>query len=88
MYEFVYKNELVINETVVHPFVEDGDYWADDMTLGEMPIHEGMTFVFHYDFGDDWRFQCQVESIVKEEGKYKEPKVIEKKGRAPKQYYY
>ncbi|WP_404359381.1 hypothetical protein [Methylotuvimicrobium sp. KM1] len=88
LYEFVYKNELGINEAVMHPFGDDGDFWADDMTLGEMPIHEGMTFVFHYDFGDDWRFQCQVESIVKEEGKYTEPKVIEKKGRAPKQYYY
>lgn len=88
LYEFVYKNELGINEAVMHPFVDDGDYWADDMTLGEMPIHEGMAFVFHYDFGDDWRFQCQVESLIKEGGKYTEPKVIEKKGRAPKQYFY
>lgn len=88
LYEFVYKNELGINEAVMHPFVDDGDYWADDMTLGEMPIHEGMAFVFHYDFGDDWRFECQVESLIKEGGKYTGPKVIEKKGRAPKQYYY
>ena len=88
LYEFVYKNELGKNETVMHPFSDDGDFWADDMTLGEMPIYEGMTFVFHYDFGDDWRFECQVESLIKEGGKYTEPKVIEKKGRAPKQYYY
>ncbi|WP_420538300.1 IS1096 element passenger TnpR family protein [Methylotuvimicrobium alcaliphilum] len=92
LYEFVYKNELGlierVTERVAHSFADDGDYWADDMTLGEMPIHEGMTFVFHYDFGDDWRFECQIESLIKEAGKYTEPKVIEKKGRAPKQYYY
>ncbi|WP_431066670.1 IS1096 element passenger TnpR family protein [Methylotuvimicrobium sp.] len=88
LYEFIYKNSIGLIERVAHSFADDGDYWADDMTLGEMPIHEGMTFVFHYDFGDDWRFQCLVETVIKEGGKYTEPKVIEKKGRAPKQYYY
>jgi hypothetical protein len=46
-----------------------------------------MTFLF--DFGDEWKFDVQLEQLNPENMKVKQPTVLEKGGkRAPKQYFY
>ena len=50
-------------------------------------VFPGDTMVFHYDFGDDWRFKVTLESVDEiDAGKTKALKVIKKSGTAPKQY--
>ena len=45
-----------------------------------------MELIFHFDFGDDWRFQLLVESITSEDISCSEPTVIEQHGNPPEQY--
>ncbi len=86
LYEFIYKNRNGITERVVHPYMESGELCTDECVVGELPLHKGMALTFHFDFGDDWRFQLVVESISSENVNYSEPTVIERHGEPVKQY--
>ena len=86
MYEFVYKNRYGITERVVHPYVESDDLYTTECEVGELPLYKGMELIFHFDFGDDWRFQLIVESITSEDTSCSEPTVIEQHGNPPEQY--
>jgi len=86
LYEFVYKNRYGITERVVHPYVESDELCTTDCIVGELPLYQGMELIFHFDFGDDWRFQMVVESIASKDISYTEPTVIEQHGKPPEQY--
>ena len=86
LYEFVYKNRYGITERVVHPYVESDDLYTTECEVGELPLYKGMELIFHFDFGDDWRFQLIVESITSEDISCSEPTVIEQHGNPPEQY--
>jgi hypothetical protein len=86
LYEFVYKNRYGITERVVHPYVENDERFTTDCVVGELPLHKGMELTFHFDFGDDWRFQLVVESIASNDSHCSGPTVIEQKGNPPEQY--
>lgn len=87
LYEFVYKNRYGIGESVAHPACDnDHPLCTEDCTLGHLPLEQGSELVFHYDFGDDWRFQIVVETATTEKSRLKAPKIVERHGMAPKQY--
>ena len=86
LYEFIYKNRYGITERVVHPYVESDELCTIDCVVGELPIYKGMELTFHFDFGDDWRFQLIVESIASKDTGCSEPTVIEQHGKPPEQY--
>ena len=86
LYEFVYKNRYGITERVVHPYVENDELYTTDYVVGELPLYKGMELVFHFDFGDDWRFQLVVESIASKDISCTEPTVIDQRGNPPEQY--
>lgn len=87
LYEFIFKNGYGITEHIVHPYVEsDYEVCTSDCIVGELPLYHGMELIFHFDFGDDWRFQLVVESISTEDNYFPEPKVIEQHGKPPEQY--
>lgn len=87
LYEFIYKNEYGIEESIAHPFLDrDDEYCTADCPVGYMPLYKGMTFIFHFDFGDDWEFKIQVEAVPPTESDYPELTVIEKRGTPPEQY--
>ena len=44
------------------------------------------SMVFHYDFGDDWRFDVKLERIEPEGKKVKAARIIENHGKSPEQY--
>lgn len=46
----------------------------------------GKKMIFYFDYGDEWVFHVECLKISHEEPIYKLPKLLEKKGRAPKQY--
>ena len=86
LYEFIYKNRYGITERVVHPYVESDELCTTDCVIGELPIYKGMELTFHFDFGDDWRFQLIVESIESKDTSCSGPTVIEQHGKPPEQY--
>lgn len=87
LYEFVFKNGYGITERIVHPYIEEHcGVFTSECVVGELPPYQGMELMFHFDFGDDWRFQLVVESISTEDNRIPEPKVIEQHGEPPEQY--
>ena len=87
LYQFVYKNDYGITEHITHPYV-DNEYglYTSEITVGELPLYEGMEFIFHFDFGDDWRFLLVVESFKATDSSTLKPKIIEQVGEPPEQY--
>jgi hypothetical protein len=85
LYEFIYKNRYGVTERIAHPSCDD-EYCTDEYAVGELPLKQGMEFTFHFDFGDDWMFQILVEEPVLKDRDYSETTVIERHGKAPKQY--
>ena len=87
LYEFIYKNDYGVTERIVHSYVEnDYELYTSEYVVGELPLYEGMELIFHFDFGDDWRFLLAVESITYENSRLQEATVIEQHGNPPKQY--
>jgi len=87
LYQFIYKNNYGITEHIAHPYL-DNEYglYTSDITVGELPLYEGMEFIFHFDFGDDWRFLLVVESFKATDSSRLKPKIIEQDGKPPEQY--
>jgi hypothetical protein len=51
-------------------------------------LYEGQKILYFFDYGDSWEFEVQLLKINKDEIPPREPKVIEVKGKAPRQYGY
>jgi hypothetical protein len=86
LYQFRYQDEYTTLRTLHDPSCRDvdGDY-ADEVSLGKAGLFPQQLVEFHYDFGDDWRFDVRVEKLdASETGA--EPAVLAKEGKAPQQY--
>lgn len=89
LYEFKYKNRCGITQRIVHPYIEDHDgMTTDDAYVGDLPLQVGAEIIFHFDFGDDWLFKILVEEIEDKTNSQATFKLLEKVGKAPKQYGY
>ncbi|NJM27384.1 MAG: plasmid pRiA4b ORF-3 family protein [Pseudanabaena sp. RU_4_16] len=85
LYKFSYKDRFGIKATVFHPYMEESPS-TDEICIGDLPLKPGDSMIFHFDFGDDWKFQVLLEQIDPPNAKIKKPKMLESHGRAPKQY--
>jgi len=72
--------------TILGPHLDDGEHFTDEMRIGELALPIGDSMVFHYDFGDDWKFKVTQESIDEKPSRMTTIKVTAKSGSAPKQY--
>lgn len=54
--------------------------------IGELGLYEGKTFLYLFDFGDNWHFYCTVLSIDANAKPLKKYKLLESVGKAPEQY--
>jgi hypothetical protein len=86
LYEFIYKNRYGVTERVVHPYMESDELCTTDCVIGELSLYVGMEIIFHFDFGDDWRFKLVVESIANNDAHSSAITVIERRGEPPEQY--
>ncbi len=64
---------------------DSADRLATHYKLKQVGLTAGKKFLYLFDFGDDWTFNCKVLRILEEETK--KPEVIRSKGEAPEQYY-
>lgn len=85
-YEFSYTDSFGVGQVIADPRCEEYSD-ACEILIGNLDILLGDIIDFRYDFGDDWKFKIQIEKIDPEL-KIKKPTVIEKEGKAPKQYAY
>ena len=85
LHEFTYRDRVGATTRVMHPYCDEGP-WTDEVGVGELPLNPGQSMVFHFDFGDDWRFDVRLERIEPPGGKIKGPKILARKGEAPPQY--
>lgn len=67
-----------------HPYCEGEAYYADEVLLKDILLYEKMTFIYLFDFGDDWEFRIEVEKILPEFTR--QPEITERKGENPQQY--
>jgi len=68
------------------PDCHNGDTFADETTIGALPLDEKQSMLFHYDFGAAWRFKVVLEKIVTADTERAVPKIVESKGEAPPEY--
>ena len=81
---FVYKNRMGKTSRVVHPYLEESPA-TDETKIADLPLEVGSTLEYLFDFGDNWEFELEVESIDPDlRPNYGE--IIAGKGKAPQQY--
>ena len=85
LYSFFMDGRAWSYERFVSPYEEEGP-WVDDVRIGELGLFIGQNILYLFDYGDEWHFRVELEEIRTEGRKPREPKIIEKKGKAPKQY--
>ena len=87
LYCFSYRDRFGRTIDIDHPYLAgDSEHaLADAVKIGELPLAPGMRLDFLFDFGDQWHFTLHTESIDAGPAIHK-PRVLEKHGKAPKQY--
>jgi hypothetical protein len=85
LYEFNCRDRLGSELSIVHPEMDEGP-WTDEIAIGDVPLEPGQTMEFHFDFGDDWRFDVKLERVEPPGAKIKAPAIIERHGKSPEQY--
>jgi hypothetical protein len=85
LYEFSYRDRFGKTILAVHDGCDEGPF-ARDIRIGDLPIDPGQAMALTYDFGDNWRFNVQLERIETSAAKLKKPRIIESRGKAPEQY--
>ena len=88
LHQFTYKDRQGFVKTINHPYTQhgDGDGFTDEILLRDWQINIGDRITYVFDFGDWWEFNVVLESIDEPDPKLKKAKVIDQKGKAPKQY--
>ena len=72
--------------TVEHPRVADAELHTDEIAIGYLPLQEGESMPFQYDFGADWRFNVKLEKIAPPDPEISSPFIVESHGEAPPEY--
>ncbi len=87
LYQFELRNTKGSTMAIVRPYIDDADFFAEEMRIGDVPLLIGDSMVFHYDFGDDWRFKVTLESVGETSAsEVTTSQVTETSGEAPVQY--
>ena len=87
LYRFSYKDRFGRTLDVDHPYMarDFDNSIADEVKVGDLPLHPGMDIDFLYDFGDEWKFKIRIER-VNIESAIDKPRILETHGKAPEQY--
>ena len=85
LHQFIYTNQSGAQERAYHNYMDERP-WTHEVSIGDLPIQEGASMIYHFDFGDDWRFEVTLEKIDVENETIKEPTLLEQHGKAPEQY--
>jgi hypothetical protein len=87
LYSFFMDAKRYSKHAYHSPMCDEGPF-ANDVRIGELGLYEGQKIIYLFDYGDSWEFEVQLLKIFKDEIPPKNPKIIEAKGEAPRQYEY
>lgn len=79
LYSFFMDGIPWSDERFTSPFDNEGPH-ADKVKIGELELTNGQTFLYLFDYGDEWRFQVKLESIQQDVPLSKKPRMVEAKG--------
>jgi hypothetical protein len=84
LYEFSYSDRYGVTQRIVHSYMREYPV-TSEVKVGDIPLSEGQTMTFLFDFGDSWKFDVTLEEI-KADTTGTETRVIESRGEPPEQY--
>jgi hypothetical protein len=85
LYQFSYRNQFGVETHVNHPYMDDGP-WAPEVRVGDVPLQEGQSMTYLFDFGDQWKFDVALEHVDPADATARDPVVLDGRGEAPDQY--
>ncbi|QAA33560.1 IS1096 element passenger TnpR family protein [Clostridium manihotivorum] len=85
MYSFFMDGRPWSHDKFTCPQEDEGPH-ADEVKIEELSLTDKQTFVYLFDYGDEWTFLVEVYSIEEADSRLLRPQVIETKGKPPKQY--
>jgi hypothetical protein len=88
LYKFDFRQRDGSHAEVTHSYVEDAKLHTNDYSIGDLPLEEGQSMEFLYDFGTSWRFDVKLEKVEPPNPRITKPRVVESHGKAPKEYVY
>lgn len=84
LHSFYWKNSYGSRVWVNHHFMDEPPF-TSDFSIGSLPLKEGQSFTYLFDFGDNWQFKVKLERIEPAEASII-PRILEYSGEAPEQY--
>lgn len=85
LYSFFMDNKRFSYDRYNSPHDEEGPF-ADEVVFGELGLYPGKTFLYLFDYGDEWEFKVEVEEINSNKPLPIFPNIVGKRGEAPAQY--
>ena len=85
MYSFFMDGKPWSKKSFKCPYEDEG-ISADEVEIGELDLIEKESFLYIFDYGDEWLFNIEVLEIKKEVIEEFQGEIIESKGKLPQQY--
>jgi hypothetical protein len=82
---FRYKNQIGRTVEIAHPYA-DASPSTNEVRIGDLPLKEGASMTYIFDFGDWWEFNIQLEKIDTDDLRTDYGAIVESQGSAPLQY--
>ncbi len=86
LYDFRFPDRDGSQVQVVCPYIDDAEAWTDDYSIGCLPLAEGQSMEFEYDYGTGWRFDVKLEKVAPPNRRTKKPRLVASQGKPPKEY--
>ena len=65
LYDFSFPGWDGSQVRAVCPYIEDAEAWTDDYSIGYLPLAEGQSMEFNYDYGTGWRVDVALEKVAR-----------------------
>lgn len=85
LYSFFLDGKKWSHRAVNSPFCDEGPYTVD-VLIGDLGLARGQTFLYLFDYGDEWTFDIRLDEIRCDEGHIQKPQIVKEHGKAPEQY--
>jgi hypothetical protein len=85
LYCFIYTNRFGDKAHINHPYMDEPPF-TDEVLIGDLFFKAGISMIYWYDFGDDWKFNVELERIDPIDEEMNEPLILEIHGESPDQY--
>lgn len=86
LYEFQLDDAFGREQAVSSPMEVLDPPYTDEVRLGDLPLEEGASLTFRFDFGAEWHFGIEVASITPNDNEQSEIQILDATDHTPEQY--